>query len=411
MKKTQIGVIADDFTGGSDAASFLSKHNAKTIFLNGVPEELEEEGDCIVIANKFRSVPPQDAVLQAKKAFDYLNSKKVEKYYFKYCSTFDSTPKGNIGPVLDHLMQWTGEKYTLLCPSLPVNGRTVKDGVLYIHGVPLAETSMKDHPLNPMWDSSISNLMRPQSVYPCYSIRLKGKSREQIEEEIAEYSRASEHFYLIPDYETDEDGKLIVECFGHLKLLSGGSGLLEFLAPRYHENVREKYNSPSSRYVIVAGSCSKMTEMQVRHYLNTGGKGTPVDAARLMDGSLTIEDLTRRLDECSGKGMMFYTSRLLDRNNEEVDEMKSAEQSRLMESALSRIAAYAASHGFRKIISAGGETSGAVTQALGYSAYIIGESIAPGVPVLIPVQDKTVRIFLKSGNFGQEDFFERAVKY
>ena len=163
----RIGVIADDFTGGSDAASFLAESGGGTILYNGGPSRPPRDCGAVVIALKTRSVPADEAVRQTLRAARWLRENRAEKLYFKYCSTFDSTPEGNIGPVLDSLLDFTGAAFTVLCPSLPVNGRTVRNGVLYVDGIPLAESPMKDHPLNPMWASSLSELMRGQSKYPC----------------------------------------------------------------------------------------------------------------------------------------------------------------------------------------------------------------------------------------------------
>ena len=163
------GCIADDFTGASDAASFFKKGGLKTVLYNGIPEEgvvPDEDTQAVVIATKIRSIDKNIAVEEALKAYEYLKSINTKQFYYKYCSTFDSTPEGNIGPIADALMDAVGETKTILCPALPVNKRTVERGILYVDGVPLAETSMRNHPVNPMWESEISELMKPQSQYP-----------------------------------------------------------------------------------------------------------------------------------------------------------------------------------------------------------------------------------------------------
>ena len=170
MKNIKIGVIADDFTGAGDAASFLEKSGAETIMYNAVPNELQV-CDAAVIALKTRSVSPHEAVTEAKKAVDFLKENGCERIYFKYCSTFDSTPQGNIGVVADFLLEYLAQPFTILCPSLPVNHRIVKDGNLYVNGEKLSDSPLKNHPLNPMWDSYIPNLIKPQSKYPCFIMR------------------------------------------------------------------------------------------------------------------------------------------------------------------------------------------------------------------------------------------------
>ena len=164
-----LGCIADDFTGASDAASFLVKGGMSVQLYNGIPENTKDlkPVQAIVIALKSRTQETSQAVSDSKNAARFLLEQSVTHLYFKYCSTFDSTPQGNIGPVCDALMEQMKTPYSLLCPSLPVNGRTVSNGILFVNGVPLDESPMKDHPLTPMWDSRITELMRPQSHYTC----------------------------------------------------------------------------------------------------------------------------------------------------------------------------------------------------------------------------------------------------
>ena len=197
------GCIADDFTGASDAASFLVKGGMSVRLYNGIPER-PEDGDsaqAIVIALKSRTQETAQAVDDSLRAARFLLNQGARQLYFKYCSTFDSTPKGNIGPVADALMDLMDVPCTILCPALPVNGRTVEHGHLMVNGVPLHESHMKNHPLTPMWDSSISRLMEPQSQWPSSDggcLHFPGKSGRK--------GRCQKRFYIIPDYKTTEDG-------------------------------------------------------------------------------------------------------------------------------------------------------------------------------------------------------------
>ena len=177
----KIGVIADDFTGAGDIGSFLQKNGSKTLLFTEIPSAFSSSADCAILALKSRSAEPEEAVRQAKEAAAFLKKAGAERIYFKYCSTFDSTPKGNIGVVLDALLEELKLSFTILCPSLPVNGRTVKDGILFVNGVPLAESPMKDHPLNPMWDSGIPELMRLQSRHPCFVLKREDMTFEKVQ--------------------------------------------------------------------------------------------------------------------------------------------------------------------------------------------------------------------------------------
>ncbi|MEG0264639.1 MAG: four-carbon acid sugar kinase family protein, partial [Erysipelotrichaceae bacterium] len=155
IEKKLFGVIADDFTGASDAASFLVKSGNRVVMVTSNHINNINDCDCIVVALKIRSVKPEIAIEQVKEVLQLFNELNVDKIYYKFCSTFDSTPKGNIGVVMDYLLETFNERYTILVPSLPINGRIVKNGFLYVNGTLLSDSSMKNHPLNPMWDSYI----------------------------------------------------------------------------------------------------------------------------------------------------------------------------------------------------------------------------------------------------------------
>ncbi|MDO4268582.1 MAG: four-carbon acid sugar kinase family protein, partial [Eubacteriales bacterium] len=176
MERIFLGVVADDFTGASDAASFLTAAGAPAVLFNGVPgqePELKAGTRAIVVALKSRTEPVRQAVEESLAAFDWLKKMGAEKLYLKYCSTFDSTPEGNIGPVIDAVMDRYGITRTVLCPSLPVNGRTVRDGRLYVNGVLLEDSHMKDHPLTPMRKSRISRLMEEQGKHPSVELSVE----------------------------------------------------------------------------------------------------------------------------------------------------------------------------------------------------------------------------------------------
>ena len=412
-----LGCVADDFTGASDAASFLANQGIKTLLFNGIPSDHEVIRDCtaVVIALKTRSAPPGEAVRDTLKAFQWLEDHGAEQFYIKYCSTFDSTPKGNIGPDIDAVMERYGIPYTLLCPALPVNGRIVKAGVLIVDGKPIAEGHMANHPLNPIWDSRIEELMRPQGKYPCMLLggELLAKSREEILEAVEEFGKGKEHYYIIPDYSTDEEGRKIVEVFGRNRLLTGGSGILEHIANSY----KERYDcaageglptAANGKGIAFSGSCSTATCYQCNAYADAH-TAIAVYPSRLLDGSQTVEELWKIASE-SEEEILFYSAGATDPQSREYpDEETAAKASAALENTMAVLSRRAYDAGFTRIIVAGGETSGAVALELGFDAFIIGESIAPGVPVMIPLHHQDIRIALKSGNFGQTDFFERAL--
>ena len=297
-----LGCIADDFTGASDAASFLVKGGMSVLLYNGVPEE--EEGDCsaqaIVIALKSRTQETAGAVRDSLAAAEFLLKKGVKQIYFKYCSTFDSTPEGNIGPVADALMDRMKAPYTVLCPALPVNGRTVEHGKLMVNGIPLDESPMKDHPLTPMWDCRIRALMEPQSRYSCYEL-----GQEELDRFLKE-SHDGEPFYLIPDYKKTEDGERIVRAFGDLPLLTGGSGLLEPLARRWTRQIgvapAAYETGTDGPALLLAGSCSQATLGQIAWYRSQGMPCLKLDPEAMLKGTQTLEEAWKFIqDESEGK--------------------------------------------------------------------------------------------------------------
>ena len=406
------GCIADDFTGASDAASFLVKGGMSVRLYNGIPER-PEDGDsaqAIVIALKSRTQETAQAVDDSLRAARFLLNQGARQLYFKYCSTFDSTPKGNIGPVADALMDLMDVPCTILCPALPVNGRTVEHGHLMVNGVPLHESHMKNHPLTPMWDSSISRLMEPQSQWPC--IPMEDPSSFSLEK--AAEKAGARRFYIIPDYKTTEDGRAIAAAFKSLPLLTGGSGLLEPLARLWSQELGGAAKIPESlvsgKALLLAGSCSQATLGQIAWYEAQKKPSYKLDPKALLEGRQTVDDAWQFIQEHenSSDAVLVYSSDTPEKVKE-FQSLGAEKVASLLVDAAARLAVKAVKAGYTRIISAGGETSGAVTRALGFSSYLIGESVAPGVPIMVPAREPGVRLILKSGNFGQEDFFGRAL--
>ena len=412
-KKRILGCIADDFTGASDIASFLKKGGMSTVLFNGVPGKNEEgDFDAAVIALKTRTQETESAVSDSLDALQWLKSKGCKHLYIKYCSTFDSTPKGNIGPIVDSALEIFNIPHTILCPALPVNGRTVDHGCLYVNGIPLQESHMKDHPLTPMWDCRIEELMRPQGKYPCLML-----DREQmyapdgaIKEKINTFAREHKHFYIVPDYTEQEDAERIISLFGNLPLLTGGSGIAEALGRFYcGENADSDRNGGTDgRALILAGSCSKATLGQISRFISDGGYAVKMEPKALASGKQTAEILLEDAAQAEGAALIYSSDK--PENVRENQQSGKDAVSALLESTTGQIAVQAVERGFTRIIVAGGETSGAVTKALGFGAFEIGASVAPGVPVMIPAERPDIRIVLKSGNFGDEEFFAQALK-
>lgn len=413
-----LGCVADDFTGAGDAASFLANQGIKTLLFNGIPDDSESVSDCccIVIALKTRSIPAADAVRLTLEAVSWLKAHRTEQIYLKYCSTFDSTPKGNIGPDIDAVLEQLDLPYTLLCPSLPVNRRIVKDGVLIVDDIPIAQGPMARHPLNPIWASQIRDLMQPQGKYPCMILNgeLLDRSEEEILAAVDAFRQGKDHFYIIPDYTTDRQGEKIVRVFGKHGLLTGGSGILKHLADLYQEAYDcapgEKLPAGTpGKGIILSGSCSTATGAQCRAYEGEHPSFC-VCPSKLLSGSQTVDTLWAAVREQKLEESLIYSAGATDPESlVYTDEKQAACASLILEQTMADLGRRAFENGYTRIVAAGGETSGAVALALGFKGFIVGESIAPGVPILIPLHNQDMRIALKSGNFGGPDFFSKAL--
>ena len=407
MYRIKIGCIADDFTGASDVASFMENEGIKTILYNGVPDEnYNNDADGVVIALKTRTLPKEEAVRETIQALRFLQEAGTEKYYIKYCSTFDSTSEGNIGPVLDACLEELGIPYTIVCPSFPVNGRQVIEGKLYVHGQLLEESPMKDHPLTPMRESEIKKLLDAQSVYTSHTIFKDElmESNEQLKEKIHKISMTEGRFYVIPDFETEEHGERILTCFHELRLFSGASGFMKHLASYMYNR---SSSNPVHKFLLLAGSCSQMTLKQIAAYEATGRKSYKLDIPKLLSGeenALNVFEQVKNMD-C----VLVYSSEDPLYRHEQKSTYNSLIITERIETTMAELAVLAKSEGFEGIIVAGGETSGAVTKALEIRSYEIGISISPGVPLLKPTDEEYI-LLLKSGNFGGESFFIDAVE-
>ncbi|WP_209459919.1 3-oxo-tetronate kinase [Youngiibacter multivorans] len=418
MNQLLLGCIADDFTGASDLASFLANEGIGTLLFNGIPSEDDNLGsaDAIVIALKTRTIEKSEAVAQSLAALDWLRKSNAEKIYIKYCSTFDSTREGNIGPVVDAVIQSLGVEFTLLCPSLPANGRTVKDGHLYVNGIPLHESSMKDHPLTPMWDSDLRNLMGAQSRYKSYVLTANDlkRSKDEILAKVMEHGKGQEHFYIIPDFEDSLQGEKIIDTFLGLPVLTGGSGLMEPLGKALLSRKCTISQTPKSKTdgaaIILAGSCSVATLAQIDNFLVCNrGPSLKLDPIKVLEGKMGSDDVIEFIRENQGRDILVYSSEPIEKVRK-AQAAGAGEISDKLEALMSIAAEEALLHGYGRIIVAGGETSGAVTKRLGFTSYRIGESVAPGVPVMVPEERPDIRLILKSGNFGKETFFAKALE-
>jgi uncharacterized protein YgbK (DUF1537 family) len=447
----RLGAIADDFTGATDLATNLARRGFRVVVIPGGALDaaearvrgLAEQPDAVVIALKSRTAPVATAVSDSLRALDLLVSLDCDRFYLKYCSTFDSTNEGNIGPVLDALAERLDAGRVVVVPSFPANGRTVEGGILSVHGVPLAESPMKDHPLTPMRRSRVAELLAPQTSAAVGEVFADVVDRGS--EALAEALSQSSARYVVVDAATDAQLETIARATAGDVLVSGGSGLALGLTPSQGDVEETSASSPSTvdagagtdakpdvsarpkaGSLVVSGSASSMTRAQVAH----GRAHLP---ARKIDVQALIDDAPAELERAvdwvlahaheqnangSPRPPLVYAVDSLDdlsasyRYPEGLAPADRPHPSELIEQHLGALVATVAERGVTRILVAGGETSGSTVTALGISELVIGAEIAPGV---CWAQGHTshgtlVDIALKSGNFGSEDMFTSAWK-
>ena len=411
-----IGVIADDFTGGTDIAGFMTQNGLAVTQFIGIPEcgMAFEDPHCAVISLKSRSCPPQDAVRDSLAALAWLQQHGCTRFFFKYCSTFDSSAKGNIGPVTDALMKQLGQSITVLAPGLPVNGRTVYCGNLFVNNVPLHESGMRNHPVTPMRDANLMRLMDAQAQGTTASIPypVMEQGPESVRKALA-LAEKEGFRYAVPDTVNNAHLDTLAEAVEAMPLVTGGSGLGAALAGRAARKLglgnsphTKTGMPPGGRCVVLCGSASTMTNAQVARYREQA-PAMALDVRRAAaDPCGYARELAAWVSSCPEKQLAPLVS-----STPGPDELAAIQKEfgaevsgNAVETAFAHLGALLKQDGFTHFIVAGGETSGAVVKALGVKAFHIGPQIAPGVPWVRAV-DQPLSLALKSGNFGDEAFF------
>jgi len=425
--RIQMGVIADDVTGATDIASFLVKNGFRTVQINGeqlrhhagsgpwpVPD-LKTDVDAVVISLKNRSNPADEATAKARRALTVLRTLGAEQFYFKYCSTFDSTEQGNIGPVTDAMMRELEVPLTVVAPALPVNGRTVYSGYLFVNGVPLHESGMRHHPLTPMTDSSIKRLMEAQSDGTADVIGLPTVEAgvDAVRDRLAAMAQEGVR-YAILDALNDVHLRTLGEAVSDLPLVTGGSGLGGSIAQARTGRApkpKVEFRGMAGPSVVLSGSCSERTQAQVARYI-TRAPVLRLDVDRAIhDPEAYVSEVTKWFWTQDTQGLAPLISATTDSKQlrEAQARYGAAAAGEAIESLIGSIARDLVDGGVRNLIVAGGESSGAVTSALQIEGFEVGPEIAPGVPV-VRTLDHRISLVLKSGNFGGENFFFDAQK-
>lgn len=417
-----LGCIADDFTGATDLANNLVRGGMRVLQTIGVPDgDGDVAGaDAVVVALKSRTIEPEQAVAQSLAALRWLQARGAAQIYFKVCSTFDSTDRGNIGPVGDALLQALGAPIAPVCPAFPENQRTVFKGHLFVGDQLLSDSPMRQHPLTPMTDANLLRVLGRQSRHAVglvdHAVVARGEAaiRERLQALAAGGAR-----WAVVDAVRDDDLRAMGRAFAALPLLVAGSGVAIGL-PQNHglapSAQAAQLPPPAGRRAIVSGSCSAASNAQVADFIGRGGAAFAVDPLALAAGrNVAAEALAWAATQAPERTLLVYATAAADAVRAVQAQLGAARAGELVEAALARVARGLVESGVRQLVVAGGETSGACVQALGVHQLRIGPQIDPGVPwchAIAPGGGEPGRaglhLALKSGNFGSTDFFTKA---
>lgn len=426
MSKLLLGCIADDFTGATDLANNLVRAGMRVVQAIGVPTQpLDADADAVVVALKSRTVPAAEAIEQSLAALHWLQSQGVQQVYFKYCSTFDSTAKGNIGPVtealLDALADQPGGDFSIATPAFPDNQRTVFKGHLFVGDVLLNESGMQNHPLTPMTDANLVRVLQAQCRRKVGLIDYKvvAQGPQAIQTRIDQL-RTDGFGLAVVDAISNDDLMRLGPALKGLPLVTAGSGVAIGLPANFGiapSNAASALPPPVGLQAVVSGSCSLATNRQVKAFIQTGQPALEIDpvqmAAKEAAGVDGVAEVLAWAEPLLGKGpVLIYSS--ADPVAVKSVQVKLGVQAAgdLVERTLAAIARGLVQLGVRQLVVAGGESSGACVQALAITQMKIGPQIDPGVPwchaQTNAAPDGGLHLTLKSGNFGTDDFFSKS---
>jgi 3-dehydrotetronate 4-kinase len=417
--KLLLGCIADDFTGATDLANTLVRSGMRTIQAIGVPASDTgiDKADAIVVALKTRTVPKNDAISQSLAACRWLKARGALQFYFKYCSTFDSTPEGNIGPVADALMAELGLDFTTICPAFPETGRTIYQGHLFVGSELLSDSPMRHHPLTPMTDANLLRVLSRQTsaevgLVPWPIVKRGAAAIRSSCDDLRRRGVA----YAVIDALEDNDLIALGEAGADLKLMTGGSGGAVGLPRNFlsaglltERSGPERLPEAGGTAAVLSGSCSAATLRQIDE-MRKAHPALKLDVAALsLVYESTLQEVMAWVLPRLSRSPLIYASAPPEEVKKAQAMLGAERAGSLIEQALADVSKALTAAGVRRLIVAGGETSGAVVTALGIPALRIGKQIAPGVPATLSLGEPPIALALKSGNFGGDDFFLRAL--
>ncbi|CAM5222630.1 hypothetical protein CDEF62S_01170 [Castellaniella defragrans] len=411
-----LGCIADDFTGASDLANTLAKGGMSTVQFAGIPRS-GDTPDCEagVVALKTRSIDPDYAVRQSLLALQWLQRQGCRQFIFKYCSTFDSTPAGNIGPVAEALRTALRAPLAIVCPAFPETGRTLFMGHLFVKGRLLNESGMEHHPLNPMTDPDLRRWLGRQTpagvgLVPYMIVRQGPQAVTAAMEAEAQAGRP----LIVVDAVLDEDLMTLGQAVARHTLITGGSGIALGLPENFRRagllsDAGSGFEPLQGPGVVLSGSCSDMSNAQVTEHLKAH-PGLRISVQSLMEDRLGVRDALSFVQAHAGQAPIVYSTA-------HPDSVSQAQTRYGREAVASRVERFFAELstglvgiGIKRLVIGGGETAGAVVTALGLESLRVGPEIDPGVPALACERPAPLRLALKSGNFGTTDFYDKALR-
>jgi uncharacterized protein YgbK (DUF1537 family) len=418
MPKLLLGCIADDFTGATDLANNLVRAGMRVVQAIGVPATpLDAEVDAVVVALKSRTIAPAEAIEQSLAALRWLQAQGAQQIYFKYCSTFDSTPQGNIGPVTEALMDALQCDFTIATPAFPDNKRTVFKGYLFAGEVLLNESGMQNHPLTPMTDPNLVRVLQAQCKRKVGLVdhAVVARGAAAITERIEQLKGEGVSIAIV-DAVSNDDLLRLGPAIAKMPLVTAGSGVAIGLPANFGlapSSQASALPAAAGLRAVVSGSCSLATNRQVLDFIQRGGAALAIDPLRIAAGidvaAETLEWATPLVDK---QAVLVYSTAEAGAVKSVQGRLGVEEAGAMVERTIAAIARGLVERGVRQLVVAGGETSGACVQALGIAQMQIGPQIDPGVPWCHARTDvaegTSVHIALKSGNFGGDDFFTKA---
>lgn len=408
-----IGFIADDITGATDLASALARRGLDTRLFFGTSALDADGADALVVALKIRSIPSAEARRAAVGAAEALQNAGVVQLFSKYCSTFDSTPEGNIGPIADELIELTGARLVVHCPAYPANGRSVYLGHLFVGSELLSESPMRDHPLNPMRDSLLTRVLAAQTPREVSLVPLPvvDQGTTAVGERLVEVAAGGAR-HAIADAVRDGDLEILAQAVGAEPIAAGGAAFGAAFAAAARGGAAARADGsaraavPHGPAAILVGSLSQATREQVSTF---AGPVLRLTVAEMVDGEAALERMAAFVGDAQADGPVLIATDHSDGASRGGREgMTDAQVARAIERTMGRMGVELERLGVRRLIVAGGETSGAVAEALGLDAARIGPDISVGVPWMVAL-DRPLAVAFKSGNFGSPSFFGDAL--